>query len=79
MGCLTIHSHASETIMLPPFDHYEEAKSTCLLVCFVANFCAAGPATGFSGGFWWLVRVTLVVAFAFGRWQGPINHLFAQK
>ena len=34
--------------------------------------------------FWWLVTVTLVVAFGFlpqhfGRWQGPTNCHFAQK
>ena len=33
---------------------------------------------------WWLVRVTLVVAWwlfpqNFGRWWGPTNHYFAQK
>ena len=34
--------------------------------------------------YWWLVRVTLVVAFGFlpqnfGRWQGPTDCCFAQK
>ena len=33
---------------------------------------------------WWLIRVTLVVAFGFlpqnfGRWWGPTNDGFAQK
>ena len=37
-----------------------------------------------SQDYWWLIRVTFVVAFGFlpqnfGRWQGPTNHHFSQK